>query len=188
MKAKYPECTRHLIISKFTNKLILRKKHFAEPFRFEYWSWDSSEYSLFMPSLCIHCGSDGRGLCCGTVLVINAPGSMIGCNVASYHYGLAITWTGNNNGVILRYSTARMITKMHRDLSAVPVCFCGGLIHHGLTLIPPWINNYIQYKMWDKITDPFPLGNGYVISPTLYNGSNYISMLIEINSNNDVVR
>ena len=24
-----------------------------------------------------------------------------------------------------------------------------------LTLISPWTNNYIHYKVWDEITDPF---------------------------------
>ena len=27
---------------------------------------------------------------------------------------------------------------------------------HGLTLILAWINNYIHYNVWDKITYPFP--------------------------------
>ena len=26
---------------------------------------------------------------------------------------------------------------------------------NGLTLIPAWISNYIHYKVWDEITDPF---------------------------------
>ena len=27
---------------------------------------------------------------------------------------------------------------------------------HGLILIPAWISNYIDYKLWDDITYPFP--------------------------------
>ena len=34
---------------------------------------------------------------------------------------------------------------------------------HGLTLIPAWITNYIHYKVWGEITDPFPNFN----SPTI---------------------
>ena len=31
----------------------------------------------------------------------------------------------------------------------------------GLTLIPAWLNNYIHYEVWDKITYPFQYLNGY---------------------------
>ena len=29
-------------------------------------------------------------------------------------------------------------------------------LNHGLTLVPAWISNYMRYKVWDKITYPFP--------------------------------
>ena len=31
----------------------------------------------------------------------------------------------------------------------------GSLYQHGLTLILPWISNYIHHKVWDKLTYPF---------------------------------
>ena len=34
---------------------------------------------------------------------------------------------------------------------------------HGLTLIPAWISNYIQYKLWDEITYPFLNFNGFTV-------------------------
>ena len=34
---------------------------------------------------------------------------------------------------------------------------------HGLTLIPAWISNYINYKVWDEITYPFPNFNGVTV-------------------------
>ena len=33
----------------------------------------------------------------------------------------------------------------------------GPLYQHGLTLIPAWIRDYMNYKMWGEITYPFPL-------------------------------
>ena len=46
--------------------------------------------------------------------------------------------------------------------SRVCVCVCacvfssrGPFYKHGLALIPPWIINYIHYKVWDEITYPF---------------------------------
>ena len=60
----------------------------------------------------------------------------------------------------------------------------GSFYQHGLTLIPAWISNRIPYEMWGEI--PFPnfsdayvevLGMGKWFHPTLYNGSNYLSML-----------
>ena len=32
----------------------------------------------------------------------------------------------------------------------------GSFYQHGLTLLPAWINNYINYEMWYEITYPFP--------------------------------
>ena len=32
----------------------------------------------------------------------------------------------------------------------------GPFYWHGLTWIPAWTSNYINYKMWDEITYPFP--------------------------------
>ena len=32
-----------------------------------------------------------------------------------------------------------------------------------LILIPPWISNYIHYKVWDQITSPFLSFNGAAI-------------------------
>ena len=48
----------------------------------------------------------------------------------------------------------------------------GPFYKHGLTLIPAWISNYINYKVWDKITyppsnfnvQPLKLRNGKVMS------------------------
>ena len=40
------------------------------------------------------------------------------------------------------------------------LCIWGPFYQHGLTLIPIWISNYIQYKVWDEITYPFPNFNG----------------------------
>ena len=34
---------------------------------------------------------------------------------------------------------------------------------HGLTLIPAWISNYIHYKVWDEITNPFLNFNGATV-------------------------
>ena len=34
---------------------------------------------------------------------------------------------------------------------------------YGLTLIPAWISNYMNYKMWDEITYPFPNFNGATV-------------------------
>ena len=34
---------------------------------------------------------------------------------------------------------------------------------YGLTLIPAWISNYIHYKMWDEITNPFTHFNGATV-------------------------
>ena len=34
---------------------------------------------------------------------------------------------------------------------------------HGLTSISAWISNYIHWKMWDKITYPFPNSNGATV-------------------------
>ena len=34
---------------------------------------------------------------------------------------------------------------------------------HGLTLIPAWICNHIQYKVWDEITYPFLNLNGCTV-------------------------
>ena len=56
---------------------------------------------------------------------------------------------------------------------------------HGLTLIPAWISNHMPITLWDEITHPFPNsksvplkhGYGWVISPTLYNRCNYLTML-----------
>ena len=49
-------------------------------------------------------------------------------------------------------------------------CFCQPswwriwhITWHGLTLIPAWISNYIQSKMWDKITHPFLNFNGTTV-------------------------
>ena len=39
----------------------------------------------------------------------------------------------------------------------------GPFYKHGLTLIPVWISNYIQYKVWDEITYPFPNFNGATV-------------------------
>ena len=33
----------------------------------------------------------------------------------------------------------------------------------GLTLIPTWLSNYIHYKVWDEITDPFLNFNGATV-------------------------
>ena len=43
-------------------------------------------------------------------------------------------------------------------IEALPVFMssCATFYKHGLTLIPAWISNYIQYKMWDEIIYPFP--------------------------------
>ena len=38
------------------------------------------------------------------------------------------------------------------------------LMIRGLTLIPAWISNYIQYEMWDRITNPFPNFDGKFVS------------------------
>ena len=37
------------------------------------------------------------------------------------------------------------------------------LYWYGLTLIPSWIRNYIDGKMWDEITDPFQNFNGAAV-------------------------
>ena len=51
---------------------------------------------------------------------------------------------------------------------------------------PAWISNHISVnEIWDRITYPFPnfngwplkFGNGWIISPSLYNGFNYVCML-----------
>ena len=34
---------------------------------------------------------------------------------------------------------------------------------HGSKSIPAWISNYIHYKVWDKITYPFPNFNGATV-------------------------
>ena len=48
---------------------------------------------------------------------------------------------------------------------------------HGLTLIPEWISNYINHKVWDKVTYPFPNGATLeVIHPALYRACDYLSM------------
>ena len=35
---------------------------------------------------------------------------------------------------------------------------------HGLTLILTWIDNYINYKMWDEITYPSPNFNRWSLA------------------------
>ena len=50
---------------------------------------------------------------------------------------------------------------------------------------PEWISNYIHYNVWDEITYPFlnfngqtiDVRNGQVISSTLYQACDYLSML-----------
>ena len=39
----------------------------------------------------------------------------------------------------------------------------GPFYHHGLTLIPAWINNHMPRKMWAEITYPFPNLNGCTV-------------------------
>ena len=39
----------------------------------------------------------------------------------------------------------------------------GPFYHHGLTLIPVEISNYIHYKVWDEITNPFLNFNGATV-------------------------
>ena len=34
---------------------------------------------------------------------------------------------------------------------------------HGSILIPAWISNYIEHKVWDEITYPFPNFNGKAV-------------------------
>ena len=35
--------------------------------------------------------------------------------------------------------------------------------YYGLTLIPVWISNYIHYKVWGEIADPFPNFNSVIL-------------------------
>ena len=39
----------------------------------------------------------------------------------------------------------------------------GPFYYHGLTLLSAWINNYIHYKVWDKISYPFLNFNGATV-------------------------
>ena len=39
----------------------------------------------------------------------------------------------------------------------------GPFYHHGLTLIPAWINNHMPWKVWAEITYPFPNCNGCTV-------------------------
>ena len=39
----------------------------------------------------------------------------------------------------------------------------GPFYKHGLTLTPPWISNYIHYKLWDEMTYPFLNFNGATV-------------------------
>ena len=57
---------------------------------------------------------------------------------------------------------------------------------YGSTLIPAWVHNYIHYKMWDEITNPFPDFNGANVEvwewdklfhTTLHCTRDYLSML-----------
>ena len=41
--------------------------------------------------------------------------------------------------------------------------WCDLFYKHRLTLIPAWINNHINYKVWDKITYPFPNFKGAAV-------------------------
>ena len=55
----------------------------------------------------------------------------------------------------------------------------GPYYKHGLTYIPAWISNYIHYKVWDKITYPFPnLSGANHVSKW---GTIIISCLIAVN-------
>ena len=40
---------------------------------------------------------------------------------------------------------------------------CGPFYWYGLTLILAWISNYIHYKVWDEITNPFLNFNGATV-------------------------
>ena len=40
---------------------------------------------------------------------------------------------------------------------------CSIFYLHGLTLIPAWISNHIQYKVWDEITYSFLNFNGATV-------------------------
>ena len=37
------------------------------------------------------------------------------------------------------------------------------LNHHRKVQMPPWVSNYIHYKMWNEITNPFLNFNGATV-------------------------
>ena len=45
----------------------------------------------------------------------------------------------------------------------IKIGYSSPFYHHGLTLIPTRICNYIHYKVWDEITHPFPNFNSATI-------------------------
>ena len=64
------------------------------------------------------------------------------------------------------FSTFQFISKEFTHCARCGL-FCGctpvnftRVLHHGLTLIPAWMNNYIHYKVWDEINYSIPNFNG----------------------------
>ena len=67
-----------------------------------------------------------------------------------------------------------LILSMNQEL--VPLCW------HGLDLIPAWISNYINYKVWTEIAYPFPNFNNATFEIWIWIRNYFTGHVITINA------